>query len=99
MYLMMSPDIQKNFDEMKVGTSDSSVSIGNQQVLDLVIPIAPLGQQQKALEILEAQFSRLDASLAIADVIEEKASAMRRSLLHAAFTGELTKEWREGAHV
>jgi type I restriction enzyme S subunit len=99
MYLMMSPDIQKNFDEMKVGTSDSSVSIGNQQVLDLVIPIAPLEQQQKALEILEAQFSRLDASLAIADVIEEKASAMRRSLLHAAFTGELTKEWREGAHV
>ena len=99
MYLMMSPDIQKNFDEMKVGTSDSSVSIGNQQVLDLVIPIAPLEEQQKTLEILEAQFSRLDASLAIADVIEEKASAMRRSLLHAAFTGVLTKEWREGAHV
>ena len=99
MYLLMSPDIQKNFDEMKVGTSDSSVSIGNQQVLDLVIPVAPLEEQQKALEILEAQFSRLDASLAIADVIEEKASAMRRSLLHAAFTGVLTKEWREGAHV
>lgn len=99
MYLMMSPDIQKTFDEMKVGTSDSSVSIGNQQVLDLIIPIAPLDEQKRTLEILEAQFSRLEASLALADAIEKKASALRRSLLHAAFSGNLTKEWREGAHV
>jgi hypothetical protein len=33
------------------------------------------------------------------DAIERKASAMRRSLLHSAFTGELTREWREGANV
>jgi type I restriction enzyme S subunit len=99
MYLMMSPDIQKAFDELKVGTSDSSVSIGNQQVLDLVIPIAPLVDQQKTIDILEAQFSRIDASIAMATAIENKASAMRRSLLHSAFSGNLTKEWREGAHV
>jgi restriction endonuclease S subunit len=99
MYLMMSPDIQKTFDEMKVGTSDSSVSIGNQQVLDLIIPIAPLDEQKKTLEILDAQFSRFEASLALADAIEKKASALRRSLLHAAFSGSLTKEWREGAYV
>lgn len=99
MYSMMSPEIQKAFDEMKVGTSDSSVSIGNQQVLDLIIPVAPLDEQKKTLELLEAQFSRLDASLAIADAIERKASALRRSLLHAAFSGNLTKEWREGADV
>jgi type I restriction enzyme S subunit len=99
MYLMMSPDIQKTFDEMKVGTSDSSVSIGNQQVLDLIVPITPLDEQKKTLEILEAQFSRLEASLALADAIEKKASALRRSLLHAAFSGNLTKEWREGAYV
>jgi hypothetical protein len=49
--------------------------------------------------ILKEQFARLDSSLAIADAIERKSSAMRRSLLHAAFTGELTKVWREGAHV
>jgi hypothetical protein len=33
------------------------------------------------------------------DLIEKRASALRRSLLHAAFMGVLTKEWREGAHV
>jgi hypothetical protein len=55
--------------------------------------------QEKIVEILEEQFLRLEASLAVADVIEKKALALRRSLLHAAFTGNLTKEWREGAHV
>ena len=33
MYLLMSPEYQSILDKMKVGTSDSSVSIGNQQIL------------------------------------------------------------------
>lgn len=56
-------------------------------------------QQEKIVEVLDEQFSRLEASLAVADAIEKRTLALRRSLLHAAFTGELTKEWREGAHV
>jgi len=63
------------------------------------LPIPPINEQEKIVGILEEQLSRLDGSLMVADEIERKASALRRSLLHAAFTGELTKEWREGAHV
>lgn len=55
--------------------------------------------QEQIIQLLDEQFSRLDTASAIADLIEKKASALRRSLLHAAFTGNLTKEWREGAHV
>jgi len=55
--------------------------------------------QEKIVEILEEQFLRLEASLAVVDGIEKKALALRRSLLHAAFTGNLTKEWRGGAYV
>lgn len=99
MYFLMSPDCQRTLDRLKVGTSDSSVSIGNQQILDLEIPVAPIAEQKRIIEMLEAQISRLDASLVIADEIEKRASELRRSLLYAAFTGELTKEWREGAHV
>jgi restriction endonuclease S subunit len=99
MYLLMSPKYQKVLDQLKVGTSDSSVSIGNQQILELEIPVASIDEQLKIVEILEEQLSRLDASLAVADAIEKRASALRRSLLHAAFTGELTKEWREGVYV
>ena len=73
--------------------------LGKTKLAAWPVPIPPKGEQQKIVEILEGQLSRLDASLAMADVIEAKGAALRRSLLHAAFTGELTKEWREGAHV
>jgi type I restriction enzyme S subunit len=81
-------------------SSSTTVSIINKGTLSkLVVSVPPLGEQKKIVEILEEQLSRLDASLAIADVVEKTASALRRSLLHAAFSGKLTKEWREGANV
>lgn len=99
LFLLMSPEYQQTFNKLKVGTSDSSVSVGNQQVLDLEIPVAPIDVQEKIIEILEKQFLRLDAVLKVADAVETKANSLRRSLLHAAFAGELTKEWRDTANV
>jgi type I restriction enzyme S subunit len=64
-------------------------------------PIAtpPPEEQERIVEILEEQLSRLDASLAVADAVEEHSAALRRSLLHSAFTGRLTREWREAVNV
>lgn len=90
MYLLMSPSYQKVLDKLKVGTSDSSVSIGNQQILDLEIPVAAINEQKRIVEILEEQFSHLDAALASVHAVREKAARLRRSLLKAAFTGTLT---------
>jgi len=90
MYLLMSPGYQKELDGLKVGTSDSSVSIGNQQILDLEIPLASIEEQAKIVEILEEQLPRLDAALASVRGVREKAARFRRSLLHVAFTGALT---------
>jgi len=92
MYQLMSPEYQSILDKMKVGTSDSSVSIGNQQILDLEILVPPLPEQHKIVEILEDHLSRLDASIALADAMEKQSAGLRRSLLQAAFTGQLTKE-------
>ena len=65
------------------------------------IPILkpPAKEQEKIVEILDEQLSRLDAALTLANATESKVTALRRSLLHAAFTGDLTKKWREGTHV
>jgi type I restriction enzyme S subunit len=73
--------------------------ISQKDARELMVKVPPMSEQARIVQILEEQLSRLDASLTIADAIEKKASALRRSLLHAAFTGNLTKEWREGAHV
>lgn len=52
--------------------------------------IPPLAEQARIVEILEEQFSRLDSALASIRAVREKAQAFRRSLLQAAFSGELT---------
>jgi type I restriction enzyme S subunit len=63
------------------------------------IQVPPLPEQHQIVAILEEQLSRLDAALAVADTIEKRSAALRRSLLHAAFTGKLTEQWRQQAHV
>ncbi len=64
------------------------------------VPIAPEAEQDRLVEVLDVQLTRLDAALGVAEAIEQRARALRRSLLHAAFTGKLTEQWREEhAHV
>ena len=62
------------------------------------IPLPPLAEQERIVEILEEQFSRLDNALEVANQLEARIAAERRSLLHSAFTGELTAKWR-ATHV
>ncbi len=56
------------------------------------VPLPPLAEQDKIVEIVEDHLSRLEASVALADEIEKQSVGLRRSLLQAAFTGKLTKE-------
>ncbi len=62
------------------------------QFMAISVPFPPLPEQHKIVEILEDHLSRLDASLALADAMEKQSAGLRRSLLQAAFTGQLTKE-------
>jgi type I restriction enzyme S subunit len=91
MFVLMSPEIQKTFDKLKVGTSDSSVSIGNQQMLDLYIPVPVITEQQRIIVMLEEHLSGLDATVRMVEEIERQSIGLRRSLLQAAFTGQLQK--------
>jgi type I restriction enzyme S subunit len=52
----------------------------------------PIGEQHKIVELLEDHLSRLEASVSLVDAMEKQSIGLRRSLLQAAFTGQLTKE-------
>ena len=97
-YLLKYIQSQKE-DFVRAGQGGAQPNISQTVIKPWPIPVPPIEEQKRIVVILEEQLSRLDAALAIADAIERKASATRRSLLHAAFTGELTKKWREGANV
>ena len=97
MHLLASPSLQES---LWSTSSSTTVPIINKKTLQGVeVPIPPLGEQERIVEIVEEQLSRLDASLAVADAVEERSAALRRSLLYSAFTGRLTEEWREAVNV
>jgi hypothetical protein len=78
---------------VKSGTAQPFVKV--KDTLERPFHLPSLAEQQKIVQILEEQLSRQEASLALADEVERKVGVLRQSLLHAAFSGELTKEWRE----
>ncbi|MDP6720540.1 MAG: restriction endonuclease subunit S, partial [Pirellulaceae bacterium] len=82
---------------IKSGTAQPFVKVKDTLERPTLIPSLP--EQERIVEILEEQLSRLDASLAVADAVEERSAALRRSLLHSAFTGRLTRGWREAVNV
>ena len=84
---------------MAVASGTTRLRISRKNLSGIALPMPPLQEQERIVEILEDQLSRLDASLAVADAVEERSAALRRSLLHAAFTGRLTEEWREAVNV
>jgi type I restriction enzyme S subunit len=56
------------------------------------IPLPELKAQQDVLDLLESNFSQLEKSIEVSNIIERESVSLRRSLLQAAFTGQLAKE-------
>jgi type I restriction enzyme S subunit len=94
--LLSSPDIKERLETKAKGVAQANIS--PKDILALRTNLPPLAEQERIVEILEEQFSRLDSALASVKAVREKAKAFRRSLLHSAFSGELTggtEGWRE----
>jgi type I restriction enzyme S subunit len=72
------------------GVTISSLSQSGLRSIAVVFP--PIDQQHRIIEILEGHLSRLETSVSLADVMEKQSNGLRRSILQAAFTGQLTKE-------
>jgi type I restriction enzyme, S subunit len=98
-YALMSPGLLENALGMKTGTALRRVVLRNLKTLQ--IPVPPIEEQYKVVELLDDHLSGLDAALL--DVMQAKLKAFqfRRSLLQAAFTGNISSggvspftEWR-----
>jgi len=87
---VQSPETREHWSATAKGTNINNLK--SRDILDTSVPLPPLSEQQNIVELLEHHLSRLDASIEIADAMEKQSSSLRRSLLQAAFTGQLTKE-------
>ena len=95
-YFISSPAVREAWSVAARGTNINNLK--RESVLGTLMPLPSVAEQRRIVEILEEQFSRLDSALASIRVVREKSTALRRSLLHSAFSGQLTggtKDWTD----
>ena len=63
------------------------------------IPIPPLAEQQRIVDRIESLFAKLDEAKEKAQEVVDGYDARRAAILHKAFTGELTAEWRKSKNT
>lgn len=61
----------------------------------LPIPIAPCSEQVRIVDRIEQLFSDMDKGEELLKTVQKQLATYRQSVLKAAVTGELTKDWRE----
>ncbi|TVT47923.1 MAG: hypothetical protein FHK82_17900, partial [Sedimenticola thiotaurini] len=92
-YLINSPAVIQEFKENTKGTTRPRVNLKFMRSLRL--PIAPYEQQKRIVAKIEELFSHIDAGIEALKKAKQLLKQYRQSVLKAAVTGELTKEWRE----
>lgn len=57
-------------------------------------PLPPLSEQQRIVESIEELFAKLDEAKERLQEVADSFAVRKAAILHNAFTGELTKQWR-----
>lgn len=63
-------------------------------IKDCPIPLPPLSEQQRIVERIEELFAKLDEAKERLQEVADSFAVRKAAILHKAFTGELTKQWR-----
>ena len=79
------------------GSAQPQVTINN--AVELIVPLAPPEQQKRIVAKIEELFSHIDAGIEALKKAKQLLKQYRQSVLKAAVTGELTKEWREQNNI
>ncbi len=75
------------------GTAIPYVRMANFEEFE--IPLAPLEEQKRIVEIIDKQFAKLDEARDLIQKSLDSFADRKFAIIHKAFTGELTKQWRE----
>jgi type I restriction enzyme S subunit len=93
-YQMRAPDFRTELLANATGTT--ATGIRQSRLVELPVRIAPFNEQKRIADKLDVLLARVDACRERLDCIPAILKRFRQSILAAATTGKLTKEWREG---
>jgi type I restriction enzyme S subunit len=92
-YSVRTPAFVERMTELVQGALYPAVR--SKDVRAFTIPIAPLAEQKRIADKLEAVLGRVDACRARLDRVPDLLKRFRQSVLAAATSGQLTEDWRE----
>ena len=94
-YVMQYLDVPLFYDEIKKydnGTAQPNLSAKNLELFSF--PLPPLSEQQRIVERIEELFAKLDEAKERLQEVADSFAVRKAAILHKAFMGELTKQWR-----
>ncbi|HUU05187.1 MAG TPA: restriction endonuclease subunit S [Patescibacteria group bacterium] len=77
------------------GTGSTFNAISGDQLKNIEIPLPPLNEQHRIVEKIEELFTKLDAGVVALEKVRAQLKRYRQAVLKAAFSGQLTAEWRQ----
>jgi type I restriction enzyme, S subunit len=88
-FVLNSPRVLQEIEELKTGISDSGVNLTQDRFLALNVPIPSLEQQEQTVKILETAMSQVANMENQVETTLLQAVALRQSILKQAFSGQL----------
>ena len=70
-------------------------NISSSKICDMSFPLPPLPEQQRIVDRIESLFAKLDEAKQKAQDALDSFETRKAAILHKAFTGELTAQWRK----
>lgn len=75
--------------------SATTIAIVNKSKMEsCAFPLPPLSEQQRIVESIEELLAKLDEAKERLQEVADSFAVRKAAILHKAFTGELTKQWR-----
>ena len=84
-------------ENMASGTTVMGITV--EKVYSLPFSLPPLPEQQRIVALIESLFEKLDRAKELAQNALDSFENRKTAILHKAFTGELTRKWREENEV
>jgi len=89
---LQSPQLRAQFDQMEFGVAVRRLNIAH--VRALRVPVAPANEQRRIVAKLDAIFEQTRAAKNRLERLPALLDKLKRSILAAAFRGDLTADWR-----
>lgn len=84
-----------NFDFTGFVTGTTRLKLTQASMNKIIIPLPPLAEQQRIVERIESIFAKLDEAKENLQNILDGFETHKAAILHKAFSGELTANWRK----